>query len=355
MSPNPAIIYRYQSSSDARIARDYINLRKDCLAPFELKILLDGIYDVEYINCCVDACKVYVSSHWAPFNLMVWQHTLQGFLRRCEYRQEPYDTRGWAQIIQQAMVAGLDIHNITWTRKHYLSEGLSALHHILHRSDTTNNVLENLQDWIDMLEGAGVDVQHYLQVEIEHCNSTWDEGSRWLDSVGMWWHGPETLFKRQFIVRESRGRQLPCWIEVYSDSCAARELFTEFPQLKQKSSFGLRFPQEDVTERHLAWKYPIWGAEPIWRAEYDRNERGLLPSYPVYPPLDRNERAFLRSVLPSDREYKWAQEQLAGLDRACDLMESRFERKQARKMRKSGGLKRLKFKTRMPGAWVEDY
>lgn len=347
MSPNPAIIYGYQSSSDARIARDYINLRKDCLAPFELKILLDGIYDVEYINCCVDACKVYVSSHWAPFNLMVWEHTLQGFLRRCEYRQEPYDTRGWAQIIQQAILAGLDIHNITWAR--YITGGRSALHHILHRTDTTENALENAQDWIDILEQAGVDVQHYLQVEIEHCNSTWDEGSPWLDRGGIWLHGRETLYKRRFVVKESRGRRLPCWIEVNSDSCQARELFAEFPHLRQKSSFGSRHPQDDVTEQHLAWKDPIWKARP------GHSDRSLLPSYPVYPPLNRNEPAYLGQQLPLSRIYGWSQEQLAGLDRACDLMESRFERRQARKMRKSGGLKRLKFKTRMPGAWVEDY
>ncbi|KAH6971599.1 hypothetical protein BKA56DRAFT_594609 [Ilyonectria sp. MPI-CAGE-AT-0026] len=347
MSPNPGIIRVYQGYSGARIALDYINLRQDCLAPFELKILLDGIYDVGYINCCVDACKVYVSSHWAPFNLMVWEHAVQGFLRRCEYRQETYDTRGWAQIIQQAILAGLDIHHCTWAR--HLRGGLSALRHILHRTDTTDNALENVQDWIDMLEEAGVDIQHYLQVEIEHCNSTWDESSPWLDSDRIWWHGPEMLFKRQFIVKESRGRRLPCWIEVYSDSCTVREVFMEFPHLKQKSSFGLRHPQDDVTEQHLAWKFPIWKARP------GHNDRSLLPSYPVYPPLDRNEPAYLEQHVRPSRIYHWSQEQLAGLDRACDLMESRFERRQARKMRKSGGLKRLKLKTRMPGAWVEEY
>lgn len=348
MSPNPGFYCENHHSPDTRIAHDYINLRKDCLAPFEFKTLLDGIYDVDYINWCVDACKVYVSSHWAPFNLLVWEHILQWFLRRCEYRQETCDTRGWAHIVRQAILAGIDIHNSTWETNVHLSGGLSALHHILHRTDTTNNALENVQDWIDMLEEAGVDIRHYLQVEIEHCNSTWDEGSPWLDSYGIWWHGPETLYKRQFVVKESRGRRLPCWIEVSSDSCQARELFAEFPHLKQKSSFGVRYPQYDVTEQHLAWKYPNL------KAQFDPTDCSLFPSYPVYPPLDRKEPAYLRQQLPSSRIYEWAQKQLAGLDRACDLMESRFERRQARKMRKLGYLKRLKTQNQIPGAWVED-
>ncbi|KPM42456.1 hypothetical protein AK830_g4084 [Neonectria ditissima] len=253
---------------------------------------------------------------------------------------EVYGIEGWAFIITQAVSRGLDVHTTLWPQSLVRNSGFSALYIILEHADTTKKALDEVQAWLKLLEKAGIEIQHYLEVEIQHCASSW--GKRQSPQ----WIKHETLYSREFAVQESGGRWLPCLIEKIADSCSVRELFTEFPHLKQESSFGFRHvkTRPGTTQMHLAWKMPKW------KAKYcDPGETSDVPSYPFYPPLDRGLYYRPRANEPSFDRAKWA-----GLDRACDLMDSRFERKQAKRRYKAGYTKRLEFQSRMPGAWVDE-
>lgn len=330
---------------DIRVAYNYMSIRRGCLAPFEFQALLDGIDDTHYIDECVLACKGYITTDWAPFNLMVFERALNSCMSRDDRPHELNDFGKWSHTIEVAISDGLDIHTTAWTADMNFEDGYTALHQILHDTNNTNHALDNVETWVDMLERAAVDVEQYLEVEIKLCASTWDENSTWYDTDTSW-HGPETVYKRRFVVRERGGRRLPCWVEVFPDFYPMRDMFVEFPHLREKSSFGKRGLPGTFTGGHLAWK------SPLWKSRYNWFDFSTLPSYPIYPPLDRGDLSYLREKA---RLSESEQELLATLDRACDLMESRFERKQAKKRRKAGSMKALKQKGRMPGSWIDEF
>ncbi|KAH7134631.1 hypothetical protein B0J13DRAFT_641217 [Dactylonectria estremocensis] len=341
MSPNRTMVSIRGPAVDMRAAYDFIGIRGGCLTLLEFETLVNDVYDADYISECICASKNYISTDWEPFNLVVFNCVLEEFQKRDERADKIYDWNGWAKILADAISNGLDVHRPCRPLIRSPNKAYSAIFHIIDSTDTPNGALVEAEAWVDMLELAGVDIEEYLRVEIDQSASIWIE-----DFVG--WHGLETVYKRQFVVRESKGRRLPCWVEVFPDSHPMREIFVELPHLRQKSSFGRRMVPYLRTREHLAssWKCPTWS--PM----FPLHDRSSLPSYPVYPPLDRGDLWYSRGVA---KLLDFEQAQLAGLDRACDLMESRFERKQAKKRRKAGGMKALKRKGRMPGAWIYEF
>ncbi|KAH7146329.1 hypothetical protein EDB81DRAFT_487913 [Dactylonectria macrodidyma] len=341
MSPNRSIAWISGPASDVRVVYDYIDIRREFITPLEFQTLLGSTYDTDFIRECVHACKSGVSLNWAPFNCEVFKMALDAFKKRDDPSIGAYDLKGWAQIIKDVLLNGLDIHSTNWASTTGFESRDSAFSRIIRSTDTSANALVNAEAWVHVLELAGVDIEEYLQVEIEQCASIWDESASYCG-----WHGPDVVYKRRFVVQESRGRRLPCWVEVFPDSCSTRDVFVEFPHLRQESSFGRRWLLPSSTGGHLAWKCPVW------ISTYAMMDTSSEPSYPVYPPLDRRNSCYFGNRV--NFQESW-QARLAGLNHACDLMESRFERKQAKKRRKAGGMKALKLKGRIPGAWDDEF
>ncbi|KAK7415960.1 hypothetical protein QQX98_005533 [Neonectria punicea] len=334
MSPNSDFNFRFNPLKRLDCTRAYIDMRRDSLSPFEFYSLIrNHDSNAYYVHSCINACKPYLFEHWQTFILQIWGQVVEAFVER--WGGGPFKTEEWASIIAEAIADGLDVHTKTWGAEMDRYNGLSALSYILYETDTTDEALENLQAWVNLLENSGVDIQRYLDIETEHCASTWDANETYRQ-----WNRPWSMFSRQFVVRESKARQLPCWIEMIDDSCIVRELFTEYPHLKEGISLKFRFPSSDVKEQHRAWKTPDWHTE-----QHD---------YPVYPPLDRGDLILLNRRGFSAEWDASIEADRAGLERVCNLMESRFERKQAKKMWKVGCSKRLKFQSRMPGTWVDE-
>ncbi|RGP71979.1 hypothetical protein FSPOR_3094 [Fusarium sporotrichioides] len=182
-----------------------------------------------------------------------------------------------------------------------------------------DEAVESLHCWLDMLELVGVDIDQYLQYETSDCLATWDESSA---NWHMLLRGRDSYIKRTLHVGYSRDRLIPYWREDINRSCLVHELLTEFPRFLHPETIKVYTNAKATMRYHQAWKI-------------GQNLELLGPekrSWPVAPVL-------VTEQLPNDpapaayitEEYKIAHE---WTERACNLMKSRFERKQMRKMRR---------------------
>ncbi|KAF7545030.1 hypothetical protein G7Z17_g9486 [Cylindrodendrum hubeiense] len=234
--------------------------------------------------------------------------------------------------ILDAILSGLDVHCKVWTGQYPRFKGASALKSIMRCAKSPNDVLEMVQNWVELLEESGVNIQQYLEIEVEHCGSTWSEDAEVIRG---------SPFRRRFDVREIDGRQLPCWIELCDESCPSHELFEEFPHLTRPDpGETVHFPGPGNQEPHKAWKHVNTPDEILIRLALQRKLARCLPAADLWDETDY---------------IKWRQMCIDGLERACDLMESRFERRQLKKLRKAGHPGKIKMRSQMPGAWVNEY
>ncbi|KAJ3543936.1 hypothetical protein NM208_g3310 [Fusarium decemcellulare] len=243
----------------------------------------------------------------------------------------PFQHHLWVTVVRDVLSRGIDIHTTTRPAISFFFKGLSALQRIFGSTDDPDTALQLVASWIDLLEQAGLETQHYLDVEIERCASLLEAWSR---------KKAPGLYHVSFIVRELNGRRLPYWTETIDGTCPVRELLTEFPYFKLTESIWFRrCPPFVYKEVHRAWKGPTSAID----------FRGI-ELWPVFPPLRRNDLDHWKSHLVISRRK---QMQIEGLGRACDLMESRFERNQMRKLRKAGYRGKRVVNSVMPGTWVD--
>ncbi|KAM5383375.1 hypothetical protein ACJZ2D_002068 [Fusarium nematophilum] len=310
---------------DIRCALSYINLRKQFLTPIELWKLLGGIYDVGRARACIDLCWTHSHKDWAQFNLCVWEWVAVIFLDWSGPCMPASLTEDLIPILTEACSRGLDIHDMALPALEPPNCQQRVLERILKHADTEETALATMHSWVDLLEQAGIDVQQYLAVEVQYIGPRWDK-------TMCGFHG-STSFQRSFVVRNSRGRRLPSFIQTIDISCPVREVFNEFPHLVHVNFYGhVRGP--------LGVLKPHWIRPNIMVESYVETED--FPSWPVYPPFDQH-------LKEQCMRYGETKKQKELLDRSCDLMESRLDRKQLKKMRKAG----LRMARQMPGAWVD--
>ncbi|KAM5359379.1 hypothetical protein ACJZ2D_014509 [Fusarium nematophilum] len=324
MARSSARVTDFDEDADVKCALAYINLRKGSLAPFEFMALIDGAFDADYVKDCIDLRRSYTYDDWAPFNLVIWRSVIDLF--RIQDLDVLARTAEWASIVQEAISRGLDIHTNTWPRDFFLPKGSTALRAIMTHYDPQEEVHEKIHYWVNLLEQAGVDIQQYLDVEIEHCVSSGTGGR----------DGP---YNRTFIVRSSGDRRLPCWVETVDDS--GPDLFIEFSHLNYSEFFSHVRGLSGILEPRFARKYPRIDSFV---------ETDDFPSWPVYPPFERPDTTGMTKRYMRSEEGR---NHIDGINRVCDLVESRFQRKQAKKRRKNG-LWNWELERQMPGAWVEE-
>ncbi|CEF77645.1 hypothetical protein FGSG_02947 [Fusarium graminearum PH-1] len=237
-------------------AIDYINIRKNAITPDEVYMLLLGVRDFRRLKACMDA---YLS--WRPtispkFNDSILERVLTTSIRG-DFSDDLH-MESCAAMISDLIARGLDIVN-----GNYSNASLST---ILTSSATgSDEAVEMIHGWLDILKLAGVDVEHF--------------------------------------------------------------------EIRTNAAQNMRY--------HQAWKS-------------GQNLEVIGPekrSWPVAPVL-RVESQPDDPVLAADitEEYRTA---LEWTERACNLMESRFERKQMRKMKKRERKGKTSNKITVPGSWVD--
>ncbi|KAG8672037.1 hypothetical protein FPOAC1_005297 [Fusarium poae] len=321
--------YRIRTQSQLQSAITYINIRKNALNIEELHMLLAGTQGFRQLKACMDA---YLS--WRPVRSPESNQIIQNQLIDI-FRKENLDVDlnmdDCVAVVSGLIDGGLD-----------LSKGYnfdpSSLTQILRCRRTSDEAVESLHRWLDMLELAGVDIEAYLQFERPRCLVTWNESSAN-------WHmplrGKDSYIKRTLQVGYSRGRLIPYWRENIDKSCLVHELLMEFPHFLHSETIDIWTNAEQTMRYHRAWKsgkdLELLGPEKR--------------SWPVAPLLVA-EQSPDDPVLAADinEEYKIA---LEWTERAYHLMESRFERKQNLKMQKRAGKGKSCCQLTLPGSWVD--
>ncbi|RSL76523.1 hypothetical protein CEP51_009887 [Fusarium floridanum] len=332
---------RSESNLDDICAREsaYINMRGDALEPREFYALLQGWLSPTHIGFLVDACKQHLLEEWELFNKYLWKHIYECFRRICNIsinNMQDVDMDimgGLADLTRRAISDGLDVHcGIPYPALPYLPKE-SALQRLINFGADEDNTLFFCYEWVEMLHQAGVDVDSYPEREIPAISTAW--------SSGLW----QEAYLRELKVEKYMGRSLPTWVTSFA-ATAAPELFSEFPRLVSLDSVGYIIPGKkspgDIyrmaggLKPHQGWKQVMWIGGGV-----------------VHPPL---ERWSLNWHLPPRPLNEEGRKMVEGLAYACDLVESRFERKRLKKLRKAGYMREfapLRFKERIPGTWVE--
>ncbi|WAO92863.1 Helo-like-N domain-containing protein [Fusarium falciforme] len=317
----------------------YIDMRGDTLEPGEFSILLDSCSSSMHKSFLVDTCKQHFPGEWESFNGYLWNHIFHSFKQACYHsivtmEEVDRDTiDGLADLTRQAISDGLDIH-CSMPIHGQPRLGLdSALQRLVDFGLQEDDTLFYCHQWAEMLCQAGVDVDIYLEREMQAIGAAWDP---------YLWEG---AYVRELKVKKYMGRNLPTWVMSFA-ATDAPELFSEFPHLVSLDSFGYIIPGKktpgdvyhmpDGPKPHQGWKQVL-----------------QVPGGVVRPPLERWSLNWHRPPRPLDEEGR---KMVEGLAYACDLMESRFERKRLKKLRKAGYMREfapLRFKERIPGTWVE--
>ncbi|KAF4428813.1 hypothetical protein FACUT_9270 [Fusarium acutatum] len=311
-------LYAIGGEDGPRCVLEYINIRQHLIMASEFHMILRGIEDPYNAQICVEACKPHFSSNMVAFNTAVWRYAMKQFKHGSTVNIE-----GWANLIAGCISRGLDIYQ----QLRYVTD-FSALKDILFYNWDTEEIMENVHRWIDILEEAGVRIKEYLMVETECCFATWRDVPYWNNKK----NGPSN-YRRTLFITESRGRQFPFWAFFIQDECPVRELLTEHENFASPLTLyhAIGSTQAYIAQ-HQAWKEHQTLGVPDGS---DRNRKG----WPFWLPLrcydDHNA-----------KEAEW-------VDRELQLAQSRFERRQRRQERKTG-LHRQNQRMLMPGTWVED-
>ncbi|EEU35645.1 uncharacterized protein NECHADRAFT_86862 [Fusarium vanettenii 77-13-4] len=228
---------------------DYIDMRGDSLTPLEVLRALNELRSARDLKIFVEYCKQRFSDDWWPFNLRLYSYLVGMF--ELSYSMRPCDLLDdWAPVLADVLSNGVDIHTSTWLDKPLTGrhEGFSAVHRIISNAESPQMALERCSLWLNLLEQVGVDIEEYLDVEINHCIATWDQKST----------ENGTEFRKIFTVQEYGGRRMPCWIQEIDGACPIRELLLEFPHFQKRDTM-YRFDLDTSTtsELHRAWKDPM--------------------------------------------------------------------------------------------------
>jgi hypothetical protein len=132
----------------------------------ELSTILVGINKYSHVEACIEACQRHFPDDWGTFVSSVFNDLISIFSRA--YFHEDETLVDWASLVADAMARGLDVYsNFNDNRT------LSTLNRIMCHQQSSEEALESVHRWVDMLDLAGVDTERYLQIETQRCLDTW--------------------------------------------------------------------------------------------------------------------------------------------------------------------------------------
>ncbi|EWZ83405.1 hypothetical protein BFJ70_g5932 [Fusarium oxysporum] len=310
-------LYAFNGEDGPRCVLEYIKIRQDSILASEFHMILRGIVDPYNAQICIEACKPHFSGNMVAFNTAVWRYAMKQFKHDLAVNIE-----GWADLIAGCISRGLDIHQQLRSDTEF-----SALKDILFYNWDTDEILEHVHRWIDILEEAGVNIKEYLMVETECCFATWRDTPYWNNKKT-----GSSNYRRVLFIEESRGRQFPFWALFIQDECPVKELLTEHEHFASPLTLYQGGSTQAYIAQHEAWKEHQTLGVP---GGSDRHRKG----WPFWLPL---------------RHYNdYSAEEAEWVDRELQLAQDRFDRRQKHKQVKVGQ-HRQKQRMPMPGTWVED-
>ncbi|SCN64736.1 uncharacterized protein FFB20_00953 [Fusarium fujikuroi] len=315
--------YRHSGSEeDLACYVEYIHLRGGLMTTSELGVLL-LTSKAWHITTCLEACRQYFPYNWDCFDDVILSGLSYGFSQLSTRQMSNTQLEDWAPLFTEIVARNQDLlanpqyHRFTanlWFMLWYSFDPDDAWYRVCH--------------WVDLLELAQIDIAMYLKVAINYCSNRWVE-----TQARGFGEFEDSAVRRELFSRYHKGREIPCWIEVADSSCPIRELLTEFP--------ALRYMDDQILQggwglRTGAYKHLKSGTN-LEASHFSMMYWPVLPSLNRYSSVGggRNNRPYLAD---------WA-------DRACELQERRFERREHRRPQKLKG-KGNEWKG-IPGAWVE--
>ncbi|KLO97222.1 uncharacterized protein LW93_3195 [Fusarium fujikuroi] len=310
-------LYAFNGEDGPRCVLEYIKIRQDSILASEFHMILLGIVDHYNAQICVEACKPHFSSNMVAFNTAVWRYAMKQFRH-----DSTVSVEGWAGLVADCVSRGLDID-----QQLRCDTDFSVLKDILFYNWDTDEILEQIHLWIDILEEAGISIKEYLMVETECCFTTWRDTPYWINKkVG------SSNYRRVLFIKELRGRQFPFWALSIHDECPVKELLTEHEHFATPLTMYPGGSTQAFIAQHEAWKkYQTLSLS-------DGSDR-YLKRWPFWLPL---------------RYYNdYSEEEAEWVARELQVAGKRFDRKQKRKERRAGRCWQ-KQRIPMPGAWVEN-
>lgn len=315
--------YQHPSSEeDFACILEYIHIRKELITPAEFSILL-RTHEACRITAYVEACRQYFPYDWDRFDDVILSELSFGFSQLSARQMSNTQLEDWASLFTDIVAGNQDLV----TNTEHL-QFRATIYFILWYAFDPDDAWYRVCRWVDMLELAKVDITRYLKLAIKSFYDYWVEtkarGFRKFE---------DSAVRRKLFLGHYKGRKIPYWIEYADNSCPIRELLTEFP--------ALRYMDKDI--RRTFW-YERTNVSKEWNSGRNLDASHVSMMYwPVIPPLNRY------SSLDGDRNNRkyladWA-------DRACELQECRFERREHRRLQKLNG--KRNGRQRIPGAWVD--
>ncbi|KAF4931556.1 hypothetical protein CGCVW01_v000410 [Colletotrichum viniferum] len=245
----------------------------------------------------------------------------------------------WSSIFCALISEGVDIHRLCSAGGLPL-EGddfawCTSFCMMLHSSRCQREVEYTISCWLSVLKTSGVDMVEYLRWETAYCE----------DRFGFEYPGHANDAWPQILgLKIICGFQVPIqrrWVEPDSPASEVRQEFRNFGSRERPPVFIARWSEEadkDIRRQHISWK---------------NSPNRQVSSEDDWPYQDSAARDYdFDDILKSLYWVEdWA-DRRTSFDYAKRLYHERFERRQSKKLYKSGYLQKQK-RLRIPGSWKE--
>lgn len=295
------------------------------MTPSELSTILVGISKYSHVEACIKACQRHFPDDWGTFVNSVFNDIISIFSR--VYFHEDDRLVDWASLVADAMARGSDVYS-----NFNDNSTLSTLNRIMRHQESSEEALESVHRWVDMLDLAGVDTERYLQIETQRCLETWgpEIANTFLNT-----QDGDSNIRRILTIQYSRGRRIPYWTLEIDDQCPIRDLLTGFSWTLRPITRTSLLSTHEIINKYKAWK----NGQTLGLSDPS------MKSWPIIMSPQRD--APFRSIGGED-----SREAIEWMKQTCDLIESRFNRKSTRKTWKAGRQERSHKLYTVPGSWV---
>ncbi|CAM1502946.1 Fc.00g077220.m01.CDS01 [Cosmosporella sp. VM-42] len=315
-------------------AKLYFDVKGPYLTIQDLLVLIFVVEHPFAVKRILNSCKEYFQDDLDSVNLCIFYRIVDCYRDSLEPSFEPATLhhKGWASLFQSIISDDLDVHNTNWDvlgPNTFTTNGHTALQSILLQARNPMVAQDCVRAWTSLVEESGIDVEKYLDTEYHWCASNWDNQDR---------TSFESRYKREFSPVKFKNWSMPCWDFAVSESCPVRELLLEYPYISREAATPIMNFPIDIDNPHRAWKNTEcaqWGWDIV---------RPPLSSFDVLAYSGRSRTEAEGQIIKESRR------------RAQSLMQSRFNRRQMKKLRKARSAKGEFIPRKpMPGTWHDEY
>ncbi|KAK1509709.1 hypothetical protein CTAM01_01832 [Colletotrichum tamarilloi] len=314
--------------------------------PTRFRLMASGVEDVESLVAVYRRCRLPALHEMEKkgFFDAVWDIAVQLLVLQAQknpfWCREDRRTKDWTRLFVELIDEGVDVHRICKHQTHYAFRSFqrhATVLSLLLRSSPCHYAVEAaLSHWVRILLVAGVDVARYLQSEEPNLQQYID------------WQPPFNRARVWVTVAGTTkiaGFEIPLlhrYVGPYSKANEVRNEFKNFGELLKEAIWpdlgDLMTIEHTHCQQHVLWK-------SCRLSESDKREWPFVFNF--LRDYDSDALFFNLNGRHSDGSPP------AGFQYAKKLMQERFNRRQMKKLYRSGYLKREKRPLKIPGAWPD--